>query len=250
MPAPTRLRKPSYEAKKNVLFLPLYSLGNVDRPAGRDPEVVLLVNGPHAIEETLGIQVLVAQELECAPMELVRARFGNEAERSARGVARFGLEAAGFHVKLRESFHRRAIHRGRASISSVAADLIPGDRGAIERHAYGVVAAADPKGAGRVHFPRGRAARSKGLRELPFTWTGSESTSVLDTFVATLAFSVCITCACAVTSTLLLCRAYLEFDVHARLPAGAYRHPVGYIRLEALKIDPDLIIADRQVETV
>ena len=45
-------------------------------------------------------------------------------------------------------------------------------------------------------------ARSKGLREAPFTWTGSEFTSVLDTDVDTLAFSVCTNCAAAVTSTL------------------------------------------------
>src|ERR1039457_5193169 len=45
-------------------------------------------------------------------------------------------------------------------------------------------------------------ARSKGLLELPFTSTGSASTSALDTSVATLAFSVCSTCEVAVTSTL------------------------------------------------
>ena len=45
-------------------------------------------------------------------------------------------------------------------------------------------------------------ARSKGLRDAPFTWTGSEFTSVLDTDVATRAFSDCTNCAEAMTSTL------------------------------------------------
>src|SRR5271157_1718006 len=46
------------------------------------------------------------------------------------------------------------------------------------------------------------SAMSKGLREAPFTKTGSESTRNADTVVDTLPFSVCTICAAALTSTL------------------------------------------------
>ncbi len=50
--------------------------------------------------------------------------------------------------------------------------------------------------------PAAADARSNGLRELPFTWTGRASTITLETVVSTRAFSVWSTCAEAVISML------------------------------------------------
>src|ERR1019366_10506093 len=188
--------------------------------------------------ETLGIEILVAQELEGAPVELVRPRFRNEAQRSARGVSILGLEAAGFHGKLRESFHRRPIHRGRASASSVAADLIARERGAIERDAYGVVPATDPEGAGPVHFRR-VACQVEGATRIAVhdkrqgihqrAAYGGGHPGVLRLYHLRGGADL----------DDRLRRAYLESDVHAYFLAGAYDHGVGDMRFEALDLNPD-----------
>ena len=142
------------------LVAAVVQLGEDDRPAGCHAEIVLLVDGLGRAEKAPGVQFLVAQELVDVAVEIVGARFGDEADGAAGSVAHVGFEAAGRHAEFGDGVHRRRIDLGPGD--AVAVELAGGrDRGAVEGHAVGAAAApADTELARGVHF-RGLVGRDR-----------------------------------------------------------------------------------------
>src|SRR5262249_3561093 len=126
-------------------------------------EIVLFVDGPCSGEEAARIQLFVAQELKGAAVEIIGAGLGDETGSAARSVTCFGLEAGGLHGEFREGLDRGTVH-GRSGL--IAALLVPGDRGAVERHAPGIIAAGNAEGASRGRDFRCRGRQVEGTARL------------------------------------------------------------------------------------
>src|SRR5207247_3141718 len=85
-----------------------------DRAAQGSPELVLAELGLRppcpVVEPVVGVQSVVAQELEGAPVELVAARLDLEVDHSAHGASELGREGAGLQLELVEGVQAREDH--------------------------------------------------------------------------------------------------------------------------------------------
>src|SRR5262249_37377315 len=84
-------------------------LWNVYPPANSGAKIVLFLYSIFSREKAPRVEVLVAQELVGVAVKLVRARFGDKANRAAGSVSGLGLESAGFHAEFGKRLHGRGV---------------------------------------------------------------------------------------------------------------------------------------------
>src|SRR5262249_6545350 len=81
---------------------PVVEFGNQHRTAGREPEIILLINGLGGRKEPARIKGLIAQKLVGVAMEFVATGFGDKADGAAGSMASLGFESAGLDAELGE----------------------------------------------------------------------------------------------------------------------------------------------------
>ena len=88
--------------KEEELVLAVEDLGDVDGGAHRETVLIALEGriGAGRIEEILGVQLLVAQELKGRAVEVVGAGFGGEIDDAAHGAAVLRGIGVGLHLEL------------------------------------------------------------------------------------------------------------------------------------------------------
>ena len=95
------------------LVLAVVDLRNPDGAAERSAAIQLAIAAFRRVievaEERVGVQILVAQLEERAPVDLVLARFHHKVEEAAGGPAVFGAHAGGLYLEFLYGFGRRAL---------------------------------------------------------------------------------------------------------------------------------------------
>src|SRR6266852_3629184 len=100
-------------AEKECPVFPVVQLGNFERTAHGETELVLLERLPGDTsgigEKVIGVQLLISQELEHAAMKLIRAGLDGGADDRARRAAELRAEIVCLDLELFDRIDRRCV---------------------------------------------------------------------------------------------------------------------------------------------